>query len=212
MRKVLALNLLGIAAVSSIWIGAASGGANLGVRARLSWVADSASPQSDLVSMPQGTRYLYVQLLDLKELAGCEFELRWYPAGSSFSGCYEFAGGDHPSGSGRNCLWLMRGGQVEGMNEWGEDNWKVAFAGDEPNRVCAAGNVARGLLDFSFCGHDLPGTFCLDYVKVTDPQAVLDRVTVVGDATVLGGVSAQYYPCLNVARSTTWGAIKKMYE
>ena len=213
MRMVRGFEVVGICAVMvATVIGAASGGANLSGTAWLSWSGTWHSPDSDLETFPSGTQYLYVQLGNLIEIAGCEFELRWYPPGSPFSGCYEFAAGAHPSGSGTNCTWLMRGGQVEGVNMVDDRSWLIAFAGDEYNRVCSSGNVARALFDFSFCTGNTPGAFCLDYVKVTDSGAELDRLMIVGDATTLGGVSAQDYPCTITTQSTTWGTIKNLYH
>jgi hypothetical protein len=104
----------------------------------------------------------------------------------------------------------MRGGQVEGVNIYGDDYWTVAFAGDECNVVCTTGNVARVLYDFSFCFADIPGIFCLDFLKVTDCQAVIDFLQVTGDATILGGTGVDH-PCGVAVESTTWGSIKALY-
>jgi len=97
------------------------------------------------------------------------------------------------------------------MNEYGDDYWNVAFAGDECNTVCSSGNVAKALFDFSFCFSDIPGIFCLAYVKVTDCNAVLDILQVTGDATILGGSGVER-PCGVGTEPTTWGSIKALYQ
>ena len=186
-------------------------GSNTGGTAWLSWNGNWTTPMVDLSPMPGGTMFLYIQLGNLVQLAGCEFLLLWEPPGPMFSGCYEFSVGSHPSGSGTNCAWLMRGGQVEGVNLYDDYSWVVAFAGDECNVVCASGNVARALFDFSFCFADIPGIFCLQYVKVTDCNAVIDLLTVTGDATILGGVGVPY-PCEVATEPATWGSIKALYQ
>jgi hypothetical protein len=210
MRTVVVLAILSLLIPATT----AFGGANYQGRAWLSWNANWTNPVSDLTSMPTGTQFIYVQLGELNELAGCEFELRWYPPGPAFSACYEFSVGSHPSGSGTNCSWLMRGGQVEGLNMADDDEWNVAFAGDECNTVCSSGNVARALFDFSFCFQDIPGYFCLEYVKVTDCAAVIDILVVIDDARILGGPGHDY-PCSfepTTLEETTWGAIKSLYQ
>jgi hypothetical protein len=104
----------------------------------------------------------------------------------------------------------MRGGQVEGVNVFDDHSWLVAFAGDECNTVCTGGNVARVLLDFGSCGGDIPGVFCLKYLKITDCAAVKDIPTETGDVTVIGGQGVQD-PCEDPIERTTWGVIKAMY-
>ena len=89
-------------------------GSNEDAVAYLSW--SPTSIVSDLTEMPTGPTYLYIRLEGIEDLSGCEFELVWSPAGSPWSGCYEFVSGQHPSGTGTNCAWLMRGSQVEGTN------------------------------------------------------------------------------------------------
>jgi hypothetical protein len=135
--------------------------------------------------MPTGTQYLYVRLEGVVDLAGCEFLLLWSPAGEQFSGCYEMIAGQHPSGPPTSCTWLMRGSQVEGMNESSSNSWKVAFASDEPNDDCEDGNVARALFDFSLCGGSTPGWFSLAYVKVSDSDAEVDSVAI-SDTVMVG--------------------------
>ena len=75
MRVTLVLSVLLLLLSST----AAFGGANYQGRAWLSWNANWSVPEADLAVMPTGTQFLYVQLGELNELAGCEFELRWYP-------------------------------------------------------------------------------------------------------------------------------------
>ena len=184
--------VLGLAGVS---VAPAIAGENPDGTARLNWSSNyAAAADDDLEIMPSGTVFLYVQLDNLVSIAGCEFLLLWDPPGAMFSGCYEFSVGSHPAGTGTNCAWLMRGGQVEGYNSYDENSWLIAFAGDENNTVCTAGNVARALFDFSFCFADVPGKFGLAYVKVTDQYAVKDELTITGDATILGGGSASLPP------------------
>jgi hypothetical protein len=207
MKKVFGISILMLVLCSSM----AFAGANPSGTAWLSWSGSWTSPVTDLAPMPTGTMFLYIQLGNLTQLAGCEFLLMWAPPGPMFSGCYELSVGAHPSGSGTNCGWLMRGGQVEGVNLIDDHSWLIAFAGDECNTVCASGNVARALFDFSFCFDDIPGIFCLQYVKVTDCQAVIDVLTVTGDATVIGGVGVQY-PCEISTEPATWGSIKALYQ
>ena len=203
-----------IAAALALTVGStlAFAGSNTGGTAYLNWSGNIAVYTPDLSPMPTGTQFLYVQLDNMVELAGCEFMLLWDPPGPMFSGCYEFSVGSHPSGSGTNCAWLMRGGQVEGVNLATDSSWLVAFAGDQCNIVCVKGNVARALFDFSFCFADIPGIFCLDYLKVTDCAAVIDYLTVTGDATILGGAGA-VPPCAPTAvEPATWGSIKALYQ
>lgn len=207
MKKVLGVSILMLVFCSSM----AFAGANPSGTAWLSWSGNIAAPDYDLETMPTGTMFLYVQLGNMVQLAGCEFLLLWAPPGPVFSGCYEFSVGAHPSGSGTICTWLMRGGQVEGVNLYGDDYWEIAFAGDECNTVCATGNVARVLYDFSMCFADIPGIFCLQYLKVTDCQAVIDVLTVIGDATILGGEGVEY-PCEVATEPATWGSIKALYQ
>jgi hypothetical protein len=192
----------------------AQGGANYQCRGWLSWGSNWTNPVSDLFPMPTAAASLYIQLGELHELAGCEFELRWQPPGSVFSACYEFVEASHPNGSGTYCAWLMRGRQIEGMNESSDSYWRVAFASNECNMFCSSGNVARVLLDFNYCGGDVPGCFCLEYMKVTDCSAVIDMVVVIGDARILGG-PGYGYPCSyepTSLKDSTWGAIKVLYH
>jgi len=163
-------------------------GVNEGAVAYLSW--SPTSVVADLAEMPAGPAYLYVRLEGVVDLSGCELELEWVPSGRPWSGCYEFSSGQHPSGSGTSCAWLMRGSQVEGTNAVTDSSWVVAFASDETNSACSSGNVARVLFDFTFCSGDVPGTFCLTYVKLTDSAGRQDTLLVGGGATVLGGDSS----------------------
>ena len=206
--------LLGVSAVLitlALFSSLAFAGSNAGGTAWLSWSGNFAAPMVDLSPMPTGTMFLYVQLGNLVQLAGCEFLLYWDPPGPMFSGCYEFSVGSHPSGSGTVCSWLMRGGQVEGVNLYDDNSWLVAFAGDECNVYCTSGNVARVLYDFSFCFADIPGIFCLQYIKVTDCNAVIDNLMVTGDATILSG-DGVVYPCEIATEPVTWGSIKALYQ
>jgi len=162
-------------------------GSNPDVIAYLTWSPDSVV--TNLTEMPSGTKYLYLRLDGVVDLAGCEFLLLWSPAGETGSGCYEFISGQHPSGSGSDCSWLMRGSQVEGMNESASNSWKVAFAADESNRGCEEGNVARVMFDFSMCDSTVPGWFSPAYVLVSDSNAELDTVAVSDTVTVASSVA-----------------------
>ena len=110
-------------------------GSNENAVAYLSWSPDSVV--ADLTEMPTGSTYLYVRLEGVEDLSGCEFEVIWSPSGSPLFGCYEFVSGQHPSGVGTNCGWLMRGAQIEGMNSNTDSSWVVAFASDESDSVCS---------------------------------------------------------------------------
>jgi hypothetical protein len=165
--------------------------------------------------MPTGTQYLYIQLASITELAGCELLLEWCPGSVESSGCYEFLVGAHPSGTGNNCVWLMRGNQIEGVNDVDRIRWLIAFASDECNTACDSGNVARMLLDFSLCGGDRPGGYCTHYCKVTDCEAKIDLLSGFGWATILGGPGC--HPCgldgcASPVDGTTWGRLKAMYK
>jgi len=197
-------------------------GANSGAKAWLSW--DSTSVVCDLPEMPTGPTWLYVQLGDVTDLTACEFDLKWLPLGAPGSGCYEFLSGEHPSGSGDDCTWMMRGSQVEGMNDHGDGYWGIAFAGDECS-TCGTGNVARMLLDFSSCYGGASARLCLQYVILYDCSGGRDAgMFAIGSATILGGAGAEcpcyagldpYCPDCDWAVSvegSTWGAVKALYK
>ena len=211
-------------AVAAALLGSAVawGGANPSGTAWLSW--DINEVVCDLDTMPTGFTWLYIQLGNINELAGCEFLLMWAPPGPPGSRCFEFVLGEHPSGYGELCTWLMRGSQVEGINLYDHSSWLTAFAGDECDTVCSSGNVARVMIDFGGCTEDKSSWFCLQYVKVCDCSAVIDILTVMSSAALFGGVGADC-PCAigmhecglcdwanEPVHRTTWGAIKAMYK
>jgi hypothetical protein len=189
-------------------------GANPNGTVWLSWNPDWAGETAtDLTIMPTSARFLYIQLGNINELAGCEFLLLWEPDGRERSGCYEFLIGAHQSGTYDDCTWMMRGSQIEGINEYSAYKWIVAFAGNQCNNGCASGNVAKALFEFQFCEGDVPGIFCILYAKVADCSAKLNMITVVGDPSVLGGGGVPY-PCglIRIDARTTWGSIKAIYR
>jgi len=197
-------------------------GANSGAKAWLSW--DSTSVVCDLPVMPAGSTWVYVQLGDMQGFFGCEFTVWWEPYWPSGAGCYEFVRDEHPSGSGGNCTWMMRGQQAEGISVVDQHSWVDAFAGDQCSN-CSTGNVARFLLDFSSCSGNVPGRICLEYVQVNDCSFAMDALTVIGSVTVLGGVGVQC-PCQDFpefpgcpdcdwavsVEGSTWGAVKALYK
>jgi len=199
-----------------------SAGLNAHARATLSW--DPDLPSCDWLVMPEGQISLYVQLLDIVELAGCEFSLTWHPEIPPSPHCYEILLREHPSGTGNDCTWLMRGEQVLGMDVRGDNYWDIAFAAYECDSVCSRGNVARMVVDVSGCQGDVGGWFCLHYLKVTDCAAYLDVLRVNDDALVLSGEGAGSCPCgwwyfcsgcnwgVGIAERTTWGAVKALYK
>jgi len=187
----------------------------------LSW--DSTSVVCDLTEMPTSPTWLYVQLGGMAELSGCEFSLLWQPTGPLGTGCYEFLAGEHPSGNGDDCTWMMRGSQVEGMNMHGEAHWNLSFVVDECS-TCQTGNVARMLIQFGSCAWGAAGRFCFQYVKFSDCASVVHHATIVGSATVLSG-SDVYCPCGPIGaplcpdchwavpvEGSTWGAVKALYK
>jgi len=189
----------------------------------LSW--DSAGVVCDLPEMPTGPTWLYVQLRNVTGLYTCEFALHWRAQYPSFSGCYEFVTSDHPSGSGGDCTWMMRGSQAEGMNIHGDGYWDLAIAGDECS-TCDSGNLARVLFDFSSCAGDVSGHFCLEYLKIADCGWGHESAVVIGSAMVEGGVGAEcpcseladhHHPCMGCdwavsVEGSTWGAVKALYK
>ena len=202
----------------------ACGGANPDGTAWLSW--DINEVVCDLDTMPAGFTWLNIQLGNISELAGCEFILKWAPPGPPGSTCFEFTLGEHPSGFGELCTWLMRGNQVEGVDLSDDHSWLIAFAGNECNTLCSGGNVARVMIDFNGCAGNPEGRFCLEYVKVTDCSSIIEVLSIIGSVTVLGGQGVEC-PCgfpgeddccpgcdwadVSIRRST-WGSIKAVYK
>jgi len=180
---------------------------NRDTKAQLNWSDDVTTLQSDLSPMPSTLTYVYVQLKDLVQIAGCEYKLSWYPAGALLSGCYEFQVQQHPAGTGTDCSWVMRGNMVEGALESGPDTMMVAFAMQEQcNSDCTQGNVAKVGFDFSMCGGDVGGYIQIDYLKLTDCAAVIDvlKKENLGDpVTIVGGTPVE---------PVTWGRIKSLYS
>ena len=207
------------ALLSSAAVGA---GENPNGIAWLSW--DIEEVICDLDTMPTGFVWLCVQLGNISELAGCEVILEWMPPGLPGSRCVEFVYGEHPSGFGDQCTWLVRGNQVEGINVSDDTQWFTAFVGDECNVSCSTGNVARALFDFGGCVGDTPAWFCTQYVKVTDCSALVDFLTIMSEAAVLGASGVECPCCLSPRsfagcdwadvsiRRSTWGSIKAMYK
>ena len=213
--------VLSLAAVMTLFPGSACCGDNAYGRAWLSW--DPAQPSCNYSIMPTGQVYLYVQLGDIVGLRGCEFILLSGTAGPPWGTiCHEFVLGEHPSGSGDDCTWIMRGTQVLGIDQLDADSWYVAFCSESECCQCETGNIARVLVDFSGCDGELPTGFCLIYVKVTDCSAVLDYLQVTSDAMILDPGGYWNCPCsfercsgCNWATSierTGWGSIKAMYK
>ena len=213
-RTVMTFSAIGLLASVGVYAGA-----NWDAEAWLSW--DSTRIVCDLTVMPIEPTPIYVQLNGLVQTTGCEIYLLWLPPGPPETGCYEFLSGTHPSGQGDDCLWVMRGDQVEGANVCSENReWYVAFQ-SEVCSTCETGNVARMLIDFGSCGGDVPGQLCLAAVRLYDCAAEMDVANCIGSATVLGGVGVEC-PCgdwdrcpgcdnLTSASRTTWGAIKALY-
>jgi hypothetical protein len=163
--------------------------------------------------MPNGDQDLYVQLGDLNEIAAFDFMVQWYPPGPAQSGCYEAVKDTVPVGVGGVCTWVMRGTVSCGISDpFGDDFWNPDCSSDECNIICMSGNVARGTYTFATCGGDIPGTFCISFMKITDCMGMIDFASIIGDATVLGGVPTELHPCLVSVEKTTWGATKALYR
>jgi len=196
-------------------------GANSGAKAWLSW--DSTSVMCDLTEMPAGPTWVYVQLGDMVELSQCEIEVFWNHVGSFQNGCYEFVTGTHPSGTGSDCTWMIRGQQLEIHNIATEYSWYVVSAAEECS-TCGTGSVAKFLLDFSSCTGDTPGRICLQLVRVADCSGLVDLPPRAGSLSVLGGVGVEcpcgvglepWCPGCDWAVSvegSTWGAVKALYK
>jgi len=179
MRKAFVLMLTVVAAFClSPW--QANAGKNLGGTAHLSWAMGERV--ADLEAVPEsGEVTLYVQLGGVSDVAGCEFEMTWL----SMDGSYELIDRDYPVDNG-GCNWIMKLGPGEQLlaplDEVDGDMWKAAFAGPRPSG-CTSGNVAVA----KFKVGDVPGRFCLSYLKVSDVYGQVDVLPVTGGATVLGG-------------------------
>ena len=190
----LAFLTLSLTLIMSLFAGEALCGANAGARAWLSW--DPRGPSCDLPVMPSGQVYLYVQLGDIVGLGGCEFLLMGGTVSPPWGDiCHEFVSGEHPSGVGEDCTWMMRGTQVVGVDDMDVNYWFVAFATENECSPCGTGNVARLLVDFDACEGDLPTGFCLEHVRVTDCTATIDILPVTCDAMVLDPGGHWNCPC-----------------
>jgi len=207
-RKVLLATALLLAGLPGIL----QAGANQSGSAWLSWGLDPSSPVTDLQAMPTQTEHLFIQIGNVSEIAGFDAMVQWYPLGATGSGCYETLTYSVPT-SETDCTWLMRG-NLTGLSSQplGEDFWNPDFISDECNTSCTTGNVAGATISFASCASDIPGTFCISYMKLTDCRGMVDFMSIVGDATILGGVPTQYHPCLVTDRKSTWGSTKALYK
>ena len=208
-RPLSALCVLSLLLISS----GALGGANPNGSTWLSWNQDYSNPLIDLSVMPTGNQDLYLQVGNINEIAGFDVMVLWYPPGPALTGCYEALEDSVPVGAGGSCTWVMRGTVSCGINDpFGEDFWNPTCSTDECNIVCMSGNVAYASFTFASCGGDIPGTFCISYMKITDCEGLVDFLNIVGDATVLGGDPTEQHPCLVATERTTWGATKALYR
>ena len=193
-------------------MGHAPSSVNLLATAWLSWNQDCSSPQTNLDPLPQGSRFLYVQLGGLDELFGCEFCVCWQPPLYWQSGPFEFK----PPGQTDDPVWEEAvAGQgdngaesYESSEEQGAGFCRVAYSGRVCGKGFELGTIVRIGFDFGCYPTTAPMSFALEYVKVTDCSARVAEIKITGGASTLGGIPDD--TPLPITR-TTWGALKRSF-
>jgi hypothetical protein len=179
----------------------------------LSWSDNYEQPLVDLNPVPVCTQYLYVQLSDLDQFSGCEFCIFWSPPCAWQSGNLEYLPQDRAGPPDPDYPWTLidngsGGGFYTSRIEQGEGYCFVAGAIEDCSIEFDRGNIMRIGFDFGNTTSGVPGTFQLEYVKVTDCQARITHIEVIGGATLLGGLPDD---APLPTRRATWGAVKSSY-
>lgn len=177
-------------------------GENYGGQAYLSWSRDATVRD---INTACGDVNLFLKLSNIHEIKGCEFKIIWNPDEATTG--QALAGVAFPTSAPGNCTYLMRGTivTVEVSPDDGS-SYAVAGAGSGLETACTFGNVAVIMLNFDGapggCAQ-LPISYSLAYVKTTDHIGVINNMSIIGAATILGATPVE---------PTTWGNIKSLYN
>jgi hypothetical protein len=198
MKKTLLLAVSCLALSASL---ASAQGFNFGGQAYLSWSRDATVRD---ITTACGDVNLYLKLSNIHEIKGCEFRIIWSPDEATTG---MVLGGVFFPTSNTGCTYLMRGTviTVEVSPDDGS-SYAVAGAGSGITTECDFGNVAVIALNFDGspggCA-SMPISFSLAYVRVTDSIGVINNMSIIGAATILGATPVE---------PSTWGSIKSLYK
>ncbi len=149
-------------------------GNNFGGSAALSW--SGIAEVSDLPTVPVEPVPLYLLLTGIPDVRSLAVELKWSP-NDLVGPCYYLIPMDS---SATSCGWTSYLQPPGVFEEDSSYTWMITF--DGAPRSCVVFMVGG-----DYC-EGRPASFCLMSVKTVDSDGAVDELTVLGGATILGGV------------------------
>lgn len=171
MSRLLAAVLLAAAVVV---VAPASAGNNFGGRAALSW--SGIAQVGDLGTVATQPAPLYLLLSGAPDVRSLAVELKWSP-NDLVGPCYYLI---PMNSSATSCGWTSYLQPPGVFEEDSSYTWKITF--DGASRSCVVHMVGGDHCEGK------PASFCLKSVKTVDSNGGVDDLTVLGSATILGGV------------------------